>query len=680
MTPSSPSQETALLYTPGPYGLKRRKTRVVRVGALSIGGDNPIRLQSMTTTDTCDVPATAAQALRMVEAGCELVRVTAPTVEDARALGRIKAALLARGCAVPLAADIHFSPQAALEAAEHAEKVRINPGNFVDSKRFALKEYTEAEYAAELERIEERFTPLVEKLKRLGRALRLGVNHGSLSDRIMNRYGDTPLGMVESALEFVRICEKNGYGDIILSMKASNPKVMLAAYRLLAARMDALGMDYPFHLGVTEAGGGADGRIKSAIGIGSLLEDGIGDTIRVSLTEDPEAEIPVCRALARTFQPGADAPTQSPMGRGTGPSAAPPLPFDPFSFTRRESDSVRVGPLRIGGRHPIRTVSPLPAGGAQALRSLLARRSPSGRGPEFIEARLRAAPDAEAFRALRKALASGSSALAFLARFASPALALSHCDCADIAALDAPFSPEEWTAFLGAAKSRGVPVLVSGKDAQEAAGLEASCRALEVPVLVELSGAEEGRSLLKEYRLLAAKLSLGGSKAPMHLRAPRAGGALDQTLSSSVLLGGMLCDGLGDCAQADSALDADEGLDLVYDILQGAGARVTKTEFVSCPSCGRTLFDLQSTTARIQSKTGHLKGVKIAIMGCIVNGPGEMADADFGYVGGAPGRINLYVGKEVVRKGIPTEEADEALVDLIRSNGRWVDPPQGAAI
>ncbi|MEK9144085.1 MAG: (E)-4-hydroxy-3-methylbut-2-enyl-diphosphate synthase, partial [Elusimicrobiota bacterium] len=368
MTPSAP-QETALLHTPSPYGLKRRKTRVVRVGTLGIGGDNPIRLQSMTTTDTCDVEATTAQALRMVEAGCELVRITAPTVEDARALGRIKVALLARGCGVPLAADIHFSPPAALEAAEHAEKVRVNPGNFVDGKRFAVKEYTEAQYAAELERIEERFTPLVEKLKRLGRALRLGVNHGSLSDRIMNRYGDTPLGMVESALEFVRICEKNGYRDIILSMKASNPKVMLAAYRLLAARMDSLGMDYPFHLGVTEAGGGADGRIKSAIGIGSLLEDGIGDTIRVSLTEDPEAEIPVCRALALGFQPGSR--------RAEAAPAAAPLPFDPFSFARRESDSVRVGPLRIGGRHPIRAASPLPLGGAQALRSLLARRSPS---------------------------------------------------------------------------------------------------------------------------------------------------------------------------------------------------------------------------------------------------------------------------------------------------------------
>ncbi|MFA6029069.1 MAG: (E)-4-hydroxy-3-methylbut-2-enyl-diphosphate synthase [Elusimicrobiota bacterium] len=648
-----------------PFRYGRRRTRVVRAGKLAIGGDEPIRLQSMTTTATSDVEAAVAQALRLVEAGCELVRVTAPTVEDARALGRIKAGLLRRGVDVPLAADIHFSPQAALEAAEFVEKVRINPGNFADSKRSASRGGGEAEYARELARIEEAFTPLVEKLKRLGRALRIGANHGSLSDRILNRYGDTPAGMVESALEYARICEKLGYRELVFSMKASNPKVTVAAYRLLSSRMSEAGMDYPFHLGVTEAGGGVDGRIKSAIGIGALLEDGLGDTIRVSLTEDPEFELPVCRALARRFGPAAPPPP--------APVEAPaPFCADLFSYARRESASVRVGPFRIGERHPVRAFAAVDAGvGAEEIEALL-------RGgelePEVLELEVAAPADRTRLKDLRAALGAHSSRLAFLARFRDPALLSEGLPLCDLAAFCAP-DEEAWAGFVRAAKTAGKPVLASGRDAGHCAAREAVCRREGVPALAQLCASAEGRSPLQEYRLLCARLAAAGSKAPLHLRAPAQEDAELRVLEASLLVGGLLCDGLGDSAGIVSGLRPAESLRLLYDVLQGAGARVVKAELVSCPSCGRTLFDIQSASARIGARVRHLKGVKIAVMGCIVNGPGEMADADFGYVGGAPGKINLYVGKDCVQKGVPSAEADDALIALIRKNGRWSEPP-----
>ncbi len=630
-------------YCSDPFGYARRKTRVVRVGKVPVGGNNPIRVQSMTTTDTLDVEATVAQTLKMVEAGCEIVRITAPTVGDARALGKIKERLLRLGCDVPLVADIHFSPQAAMEAAEYVEKVRINPGNFVDSKRFAVKEYSDEQYAEELSRIEAAFTPLVEKLKRLGRALRIGTNHGSLSDRIMNRYGDTPLGMVESALEYVRICEKNGYRDIILSMKASNPKVMVAAYRLLAARMEELGMDYPFHLGVTEAGDGEDGRIKSAIGIGSLLADGIGDTIRVSLTEDPEYEIPVCYALARPFQPTS-------LRQVTRPKRVNTLPYDPFYYERRKSRPVSIGPFPAGDAQLVRVVTAFKENpSAEQILAFLEEqlRAAKNLEPEIIEWRVRGGSDLEALSALRARLRAETSRLAFAARFEPPAQPLARGDF-DALILEAPSAEE-----LMSLRARMEP---------------------ETPVLLSLRGEDAG-ALLKEYRLLASRLKAAGSKELILLRAPVQAEEQEQVLASSVLIGSLLCDGIGDCVQVDSALKPARNLELVYNILQAAGVRVTKTEFVSCPSCGRTLFNLQTTTERIKSKTGHLKGVKIAIMGCIVNGPGEMADADFGYVGGAPDKINLYVGKECVRKGIPAAVADEALIELIKSHGKWVEPP-----
>jgi (E)-4-hydroxy-3-methylbut-2-enyl-diphosphate synthase len=641
--------QVLLNFSQGLFHYSRRRTRPVMVGKVGVGGDNPIRVQSMTTTDTLKVEDTILQSIKMIDAGCEIVRITAPTVNDARALGKIKEGLIARGYGdTPLVADIHFAPAAAMEAADYVEKVRINPGNFVDTKRFAVKEYTDEQYQAELERIEERFTPLVLKLKKLGRALRIGTNHGSLSDRIMNRYGDSALGMVESALEFVRICEKNDYREIILSMKSSNPKVMIEAYRLLAARMGELGMDYPFHLGVTEAGGGEDGRIKSAIGIGSLLADGIGDTIRVSLTEDPDLEVPVCHALAKPYQAKA---AEQPR-RGTEDLKHCP---DFYSYARRSTRAFRAGPFMLGGSQLVRVFCAAPE---NDILAVLERQLKEGKGvdPEFIEFN-----DLAALEKARAALAGETSRLAFVARMPRPsAKAAQLCDV-----YCGPADDD----VLAALKAGDKRWLIEEQTADAALRQDERAREFGVLSMLALRGSDT-TALLQEYRLLAAQ----AKNSPIHIRVPRMEDAEQQLLQASVLIGSLLCDGVGDSVHIDAALETRKLLELTYNILQGAGVRITKTEFVSCPSCGRTLFDLQSTTERIKSKTGHLKGVKIAIMGCIVNGPGEMADADFGYVGGAPDMINLYVGKEVVKKGIPTGQADQALIDLIKTHGKWVEP------
>ncbi|MBI5631336.1 MAG: (E)-4-hydroxy-3-methylbut-2-enyl-diphosphate synthase [Elusimicrobia bacterium] len=645
------------------FSYRRRKTREVLVGTVGVGAGNPLRVQSMTTTDTLDVEATIRQSLRMAEAGCEIVRVTAPTVDDARALGKIKEGLLKAGVDVPLVADIHFSPAAAMEAADYVDKVRINPGNFVDTKRFAVVEYTDAQYREDLERIEERFTPLVLKLKRLKRAMRIGTNHGSLSDRIMNRYGDSPLGMVESALEFVRICEKNGYRDVILSMKASNPKVMIAAYRLLAARMADLGMDYPFHLGVTEAGDGEDGRIKSAIGIGSLLEDGIGDTLRVSLTEEPEREVPVCYALAGRFQ---RRPDEAPRPQAAALRHCPDL----YNYSRRKSRAFRGGPFMLGGSQLVRAaVSVPPSARPEELLALLEGQLKKAQGadPEILEWTVRSPKDLAELKSAREALSGETSRLAFLGRFEGGlALLLEGLAFVDLVSYVSPDA--DIAAFLPAVKAREIPWLIEAESASRALELEARARAANIQTVLSLSGSDTS-ALIHEYRLLAAQ----APNSPIHIRAPRRKDEETVVLESAVLMGSLLCDGIGDSVQIEADMPPLRNLELVYNVLQGAGVRITKTEFVSCPSCGRTLFDLQTTTERIKKQTGHLKGVKIAIMGCIVNGPGEMADADFGYVGGAPGKINLYVGKECVQKGIPAETADQALVDLIKTHGKWVD-------
>ncbi len=587
----------------------RRPTRAVRVGRLSIGGGNPVRVQSMITSDTMDTAACVRETLDLVEAGCEIVRITAPTVKDARNLEQIRKALRDRGCDVPLVADIHFKPEAALEAALWVDKVRINPGNFADTKKFNIREYSDDEYEAEIGRIRERFAPLVRLCKDRGVSMRIGTNHGSLSDRIMNRYGDSPLGMVESALEFARIARELDYHELIFSMKSSNPKVMIHAYRLLAARLDGLEeaeaaraggerdhspWNYPLHLGVTEAGDGEDGRIKSAIGIGSLLADGIGDTIRVSLTEDSVHEIPVAKELVALAEElwGQPAVSRS-SGNGN-------FPFDPFSYSRRPAENISCSGFLLGGGGLVRVVVPREVHEkvAHKLDALGDYR------PEIIY--------------------EESGALELDPRDPMAVAAVNH--------LPAPV-------LVTVADGCGLPVI--GAFRQLAAALDP-----RHPVL------------LKDV------LSAGGS-----------GGEFSRNLLvASTNIGSLLCDGIGDAVLIRGEPAPGQSLRIAYNILQAAGVRIFKADYVACPSCGRTLFNLQETTARIKAATGHLKGLRIAVMGCIVNGPGEMADADFGYVGGAPGKINLYVSKTPVKFNIPEAEAVERLVDLIREHGRWADP------
>src|SRR5262245_46257819 len=592
-----------LSYCENPFAYRRRKTREVKVGTVGIGGDNPIRLQSMITCDTRDTDASIQQTIELANVGCEIVRITAPTVKDARNLEHIVKGLRKRGCNVPIVADIHFKPEAAMEAAKWVEKVRINPGNYADSKKFVIREYTDEQYAGELNRIRERFTPLVDLCKQRGIAMRIGTNHGSLSDRILNRYGDTPLGMVESALEFARIARDLDYHAFVFSMKASNPKIMIAAYRLLVARLNELGPDwnYPVHLGVTEAGEGEDARIKSAIGIGSLLADGIGDTIRVSLTEDSPHEIPVARALVEMATRAGETPAAA--GQDVD------LSFDPFSYQRRTTETIERDGVRMGGEELIRVVVP------KTNYDKIAHKidKMGDYKPEIVY------------------------------------------ENASVVKVD----PRDDTA-VAKINSESAPQLVTVKED------------VDLPVIVA-------------FRLLAAKLQ---ARHPILLKdvfktgnrkADTEKDFLETLLIASTNVGSLLCDGIGDAILIRGEEAPGQALRLSYNILQAAGSRIFKTDYVACPSCGRTLFNLQTTTAKIKAATSHLKGVKIAIMGCIVNGPGEMADADFGYVGGAPGKVNLYVGKTAVKFNIPEAEAVDRLKDLIREHGKWIEPAQQTA-
>ncbi len=674
-----------MCYCPSRYHTVRRSTVEVKVGSVGVGAHHPIRLQSMTTSDTQDIEATVRQSIALAEVGCEIVRITAPNVAAARCLKEIRAKFSAAGFGhVPLVADIHFLPAAAMEAVEHVEKVRVNPGNYADKKKFAVKEYSDADYEQELQRLHETFSPLVQRAKELGRAMRIGTNHGSLSDRIMNRYGDTPLGMVESALEFLRIARSHDYHDLILSMKASNPKVMIQAYRLLVERMDREDMHYPLHLGVTEAGDGEDGRIKSAIGIGSLLLDGLGDTIRVSLTEDSVYEIPVARAIAAKAMSRWDAAQPD---AGSLPLADS---IDPFKFVRRETAALSFSEeCRVGPEQPPRvivrtTLADLAASAAQLAAPVL-KDTPA----EGLLVPVQSADDLDKLEAALKM----TLPVEFLALEIGPALTLAqmeprlgrlrkkillvrcfgpgeteHLDFAAWATLvrkhghflAADIAPEHFTPYE--------PVLRRIGDA----GL--------VFTLSSLGPASIAGHALGAYRRLLEHLRSAGSAAPVWIRNTPATAVqgdnsfLSRLLEASFLTGALLCDGVGDLVSIETESDAARAAKLSYNVLQGAGARISKTEFVACPSCGRTLFDLQTTTQRIRAQTGHLKGVKIAIMGCIVNGPGEMADADFGYVGGAPGKINLYVGRQCVQYNLPQAEADARLVALIREHGKWVDP------
>ena len=535
------------------------------------------------------------QTMELATVGCEIVRITAPTVKDSRNLENIAKGLRERGCDVPIVADIHFKPEAAMEAAKWVDKVRINPGNYADSKKFVIREYSDEQYAGELNRIRERFAPLVDLSKKRGIAMRIGTNHGSLSDRILNRYGDTPLGMVESALEFARIARDLDYHAFVFSMKASNPKIMIAAYRLLVARLNELGPDwnYPVHLGVTEAGEGEDARIKSAIGIGSLLADGIGDTIRVSLTEDSPHEIPVAKALAG-------------MVEKTTPNAQRPTPnvelsFDPFSYQRRASERIERDGIRLGGEELIRVV----------VRQ-------------------------ESFNKIAHKIDKMGDY--------KPEIVYENAQIQEI-------DPRDEDAITRL-NQKAAPQFVTVRDD------------VDLPVIAA-------------FRLLAAKLQ---ARHPILLKddlgrmKDESRDFLQTLLTASTNIGSLLCDGIGDAVLIQGEEAPGQALRLSYNILQAAGSRIFKTDYVACPSCGRTLFNLQTTTAKIKAATLHLKGVKIAIMGCIVNGPGEMADADFGYVGGAPGKVNLYVGKTAVKFNIPEAEAVDRLKDLIREHGKWIEP------
>ncbi|HEX7652710.1 MAG TPA: (E)-4-hydroxy-3-methylbut-2-enyl-diphosphate synthase [Verrucomicrobiae bacterium] len=584
-------------YCESPYQFKRRVTREILIGdpangGVVIGGNHPVVRQSMITCDTMDTALCVKQTLELVAVGCQIVRITAPTVKDAANLENIVAELRRQKCLVPIVADIHFKPEAAMEAVKWVEVVRVNPGNYADKKKFAIKEYTDVEYAEELRRIEESFTPLVQECLRLKRAMRIGTNHGSLSDRIMNRYGDTPLGMVESALEFARICRKHNFHNFKFSMKSSNPKVMIECYRLLVSRLEQEGPDwnYPIHLGVTEAGEGEDGRIKSAIGIGSLLCDGLGDTIRVSLTEDSPREIEVCNDLL----------AQIPLLANTKvPVAETRFAFDPFHFERRETPEIPLNDLvKCGGEQLIRVV---------VTRATFDKVAPKIRPKDDVK------PEA-VYEDLNVAELDPTQEFDI------------NCD----------------TQLVTVKDGVGLPTITA-------------------------------------FRLLAARLQHLGRRNPILLKDCTQFEAVPlepkiALLRASVVIGALLADGIGDAILVRGEAGGGQSLRLAYNILQAAGCRSFKTDYVACPSCGRTLFNLQTVTARIKSRTEHLKGVKIAIMGCIVNGPGEMADADFGYVGGAPGKINLYVGKTAIKFNIPEAEAVERLVDLIKEHNKWVEP------
>ncbi|MFW2480270.1 MAG: flavodoxin-dependent (E)-4-hydroxy-3-methylbut-2-enyl-diphosphate synthase, partial [Lentimonas sp.] len=623
----------------------------------------------------------------LAEAGCEIVRITAPNKAAAAALGEISKKLRAAKCDVPLVADIHFLPSAAMEAAKHVEKVRINPGNYADKKKFAVLEYTDAAYNEELERLHETFSPIVLRCKELGRAMRIGTNHGSLSDRLMNRYGDSPLGMVESALEFIRIAESHGYQDICLSMKASNPKVMVEAYRLAVARMIEEGMNYPLHLGVTEAGDGEDARVKSAIGIGTLLNDGLGDTIRVSLTEDPIYEVPVARDLANKAMALWEQHQDIPLSDSTKDS------INPFDFNRRSTRVIELGAgCNIGGEtvpavivkthHPISATTEIIQDVCGAQMKLKDSKI------EGLQIAIHNSADLEAFKPLHEALHTVVKAFVLelstdvdlneLETFEWPEDSVAGITLLQhIAKEDAYYA----ATFLQFCRDKGFNCAIDcNADAlRDEIGAQLQPLGSAYLVLTRSSPADD-RHPVGSYRALAEAAQAFVPDAPIWIR-NTAENTLDpkdyfsdRMLESSILSGAVLCDGIGDVISIETEPLLAKATTLAFNILQGARSRISKTEFVACPSCGRTLFDLQSVTQKIRSRTDHLKGVTIAIMGCIVNGPGEMADADFGYVGGAPAKINLYVGKECVKYNVPAEEALDRLIDLIKEHGKWVEP------
>ncbi len=627
---------------------KRYKTREVFVGKIPLGGSNPIRIQSMTTTDTMDTIATVEQSIRMIKTGCEYVRITAPSINEAYNLKHIKDELHKRGYDVPLIADIHFTPNAAEAAAKIVEKVRINPGNYIDKKKFQQIEYTNEQYNAEIARIRERFSPLVNICKIHGTAMRIGTNHGSLSDRIMSRYGDTPLGMVESALEFVRICEEFDFHNIVLSMKSSNTRVMVQAYRLLINKMEAEGMNYPLHLGVTEAGDGEDGRIKSAVGIGTLLNDGIGDTIRVSLTEPPENEVPVAISITKSINK---------HSYNTQSLSAKELPYNPFEYQRRKSD--RVG--SIGGSEVIRVIADLSNQaqiGYEQLSEIGAAYLPdldkwnfSDQTPDFV------------FIGDKKIWIEIPNNIGVIANYQSWLTFKTQNNIF-------PLLKNEQINKIKDLNTKLIFVEISPNDFQNVILKLADFKNI---ILVLNSDLQNDSRAQRKFFIDLMNNQL---VFPVVIKNKYSIENIDEfRLSAAIDFGNLLIDGFGDGVWIKTN-DAKKltGINRnLFGILQASRVRISKTEYIACPSCGRTLFDLVDVTNDIRKRTEHLKGVKIGIMGCIVNGPGEMADADYGYVGSGPGKITLYRSKEVVRRNIPSKYAVDELVGIIKEDGNWVE-------
>lgn len=650
------------LYCPSLTEYKRRKSITINIGDVAMGSDYPIRVQSMTTVDTMDTQGSIDEVIRMVDSGCEYVRITAPSVKEAQNLENIRNGLRKVGVTVPLIADIHFTPNAAELAARIVEKVRINPGNYADRKRFEVIDYTDASYAAELERIREKFIPLIKICKEYGTAMRIGTNHGSLSDRILSRYGDTPLGMVESALEFLRICEELNYYNIALSMKSSNTQVMVEAYRLLVQRLDQERLKpYPLHLGVTEAGEAEDGRIKSAVGIGTLLEDGLGDTVRVSLTEAPEKEAPVARALIDRYTKRSPHAYIEPVEK---------CPINPFQYSRRDTSEVyNLGHLNVP--RVIADYSNIDVKEYDDLKSV---------GHFFLPV-----PDKWAMNDQgADFIYSGKKAIPFmLPNGLKEILDAEVWDKQDDKINRFPlFSAADWQENQTLTHAAQLN-FVKGDIHQFSSAFLSSVKDAGNVVLVLSS---DNAHAMAEMRRFFYRLTEEGYKIPVVIQRSYQAYSTDElTLYAATDIGGLLVDGFGDGVLVSPIFESSEEQKLKYaatfnsvafGILQAARTRMSKTEYISCPSCGRTLFDLQETTAMIRKHTEHLKGIKIGIMGCIVNGPGEMADADYGYVGMGKDKIALYRGQEVIKRSVHSSKAVEELIELIREDGRWIDPSE----
>jgi (E)-4-hydroxy-3-methylbut-2-enyl-diphosphate synthase len=674
-------------------GYSRFVTREVAIGDVPMGGNNPIRIQSMTTTDTMDTIGTVEQSIRMIEAGCEYVRITAPSIKEAQNLAEIKKQLRQRGYTAPLVADIHFTPNAAEVAARIVEKVRVNPGNYADKKKFDQIDYTDAEYQGELERIYQKFSPLVKICKEYGTAMRIGTNHGSLSDRIMSRYGDTPQGMVESAMEFMRMCEMLNYYDLVISMKSSNPQVMVQAYRLLVETMVAEGMNYPLHLGVTEAGDGEDGRIKSAVGIGTLLEDGLGDTVRVSLTEEPEAEAPVAIALVNRYVERAKGERRKVKGNGAADEKnlsaftfqLSPSSHNPYEYKKRHTYEANAF---IGGHMVPRVVIDL----SQSNLKDPAVLNDAGYLYSPLLDKYNMADQSVDFVYLADQLPSFNfpGNLKQLYNYSTWQKLADKTNCHPVFTLPEYIKADDRSSALNLVRIKPADidseefgllpldkslVLVLETDAlhgmadQRAFFFRMEEMELDIPVIVKrdyspTQPSPEGRTLKKDK----TKVSPTGGDLE---------GAATQNLQlySSTDLGALLVDGFGDGIWIDApGIETKVITSTSFGILQATRSRISKTEYISCPSCGRTLFDLMITTQMIRSRTSHLKGLKIGIMGCIVNGPGEMADADYGYVGSGTDKVTLYRGKEAVKKNINSANALDELINIIREDGNWLEP------